>query len=90
MSSKNLRAPGVSKVKALPRHRLIGLAVALLGLFPLPVIALNLTPLATFDPSNFELLDVEISGDFAYIPGGLQGLNILNISDPAAPQPLQQ
>ncbi len=73
-------------VTALPRHRLIGLAVALLGLFPWPASALNLTRLATFNPPNFELLDVEIAGDFAYIPAGLGGLNIIDISDPAAPQ----
>ena len=83
---QNISSSRGSVVTALPRHRLIGLAVALLGLIPLPATALNLTRLATFKPLNFELLDVEIAGDFAYIPAGLGGLNIIDISDPAAPQ----
>ncbi len=34
---------------------------------------------------NFELLDVYMSGDLAFIPGGLGGLNIVDVSDPIHP-----
>ncbi len=67
-------------------RRLLGLAVGLLGLVPFPATAWNLTRLATYRPLNFELMDVEIAGDFAYLPAGLGGLNIIDISDPSAPR----
>ncbi len=41
----------------------------------------NLTILERIDPSNHELLDVEISGDLMMIPGGLGGVSIFDISD---------
>ncbi|MCH8836377.1 MAG: hypothetical protein IIA60_01090 [Candidatus Marinimicrobia bacterium] len=52
--------------------------------------AKNLTQLANFRPQNYELLDVELVGNLAYIPGGLLGLDIIDISDPAAPRSISQ
>lgn len=52
--------------------------------------AKNLEIITTYDPPNHELLDVEISGDYAYVPGGLGGLNIIDISVPAAPVAVSQ
>ncbi|NOZ07892.1 MAG: hypothetical protein GXO91_03310 [FCB group bacterium] len=48
----------------------------------------NLTILERIDPSNHELLDVEISGDLMMIPGGLGGVSIFDISDPYQPDQL--
>ncbi len=42
----------------------------------------NLSILKKVDMLNSELLDIYIHGDHAYIPGGLGGLNILDISNP--------
>lgn len=42
----------------------------------------NLTKLSRTVLLTTELLDVYIHNDFAFIPGGLGGLNIVNISDP--------
>ncbi|MFQ6676614.1 MAG: hypothetical protein ACE5LH_09795 [Fidelibacterota bacterium] len=47
--------------------------------------AWNLTLLSRYDSPNFELLDIEISGDYAFVPAGLGGLNVIDISDPTAP-----
>ncbi|MCH8010638.1 MAG: hypothetical protein IIA61_01615 [Candidatus Marinimicrobia bacterium] len=47
--------------------------------------AKNLTKIGVYNPPNFELLDIEIYGNFAYVPAGLGGLSIINISDPANP-----
>lgn len=43
----------------------------------------NLTKVSRTVLLNTELLDVYIHNDLAFIPGGLGGLNIVNISDPA-------
>ena len=43
----------------------------------------NLTKISQSVLLNEELLDVYINDDLAFIPGGLFGLNIVNISDPA-------
>ncbi len=48
----------------------------------------NLTILQRIDPSNHELLDVEISGDLMMIPGGLGGVSIFDVNDPYHPQQL--
>ena len=45
----------------------------------------NLTILETIDPSNHELLDVEISGNYMIIPGGLGGASVFDVSDPVNP-----
>ena len=42
----------------------------------------NLKIISSNALSNFELLDVHISGNHAFIPGGLGGLNIVDISQP--------
>lgn len=42
----------------------------------------NLEIVSSTSLSNFELLDVHIAGSHAFIPGGLGGLNIVNISQP--------
>ncbi|MFQ6616415.1 MAG: hypothetical protein ACE5HZ_06560 [Fidelibacterota bacterium] len=47
--------------------------------------AWNLTHLSRYNPPNYELFDVEIVGDYAFVPAGLGGLNILDISDPSDP-----
>ncbi|MEE9167082.1 MAG: hypothetical protein V3U24_06450 [Candidatus Neomarinimicrobiota bacterium] len=57
-----------------------------MAIIPFRVLGWNLTYLNSFSPLNYELLDVEISGNYAYIPGGLDGLGILDISDPSSPQ----
>ena len=63
----------------------MGLSLLLVAIIPFRISAWNLTYLSSFNPINFELLDVEISGNYAYIPGGLEGLNIIDISDPSSP-----
>ncbi|MFQ6609001.1 MAG: hypothetical protein ACE5EE_10800 [Fidelibacterota bacterium] len=45
----------------------------------------NLSLLSRYNSPNHELLDVEIDGNYAYVPAGLGGLNIINISDPENP-----
>jgi len=50
--------------------------------------AKNLTIKSSDRLDNFELLDVYISNDLAFIPAGLGGLNIVDISDPSNPQVL--
>lgn len=45
----------------------------------------NLSILSRSALTNFELLDVYINENLAYIPAGLGGLNIVDISDPADP-----
>ena len=52
--------------------------------------AKNLTQLANFKTQNIELLDVELVGNLAYVPGGLAGLDIIDISNPAAPRSISQ
>lgn len=47
--------------------------------------AKNIALLGAYNPPNHELLDIEIVGDYAYVPGGLGGLNILDVSNPAMP-----
>ncbi|MEE9166205.1 MAG: hypothetical protein V3U24_01875 [Candidatus Neomarinimicrobiota bacterium] len=49
------------------------------------VLGWNLERLASYDSPNHELLDVEIKGHYAYVPAGLGGLNIIDISDPSSP-----
>ncbi|NOZ74957.1 MAG: DUF1573 domain-containing protein [FCB group bacterium] len=57
--------------------------IMLTGSVMLP--AKNLTLLSKSNLSNFELLDIALFGTRAYIPGGLGGLNIVDLSDPAHP-----
>jgi len=45
----------------------------------------NLSLLNRYDSPNHELLDVEIDGNYAYVPAGLGGLNIIDISNPENP-----
>ncbi|MFQ6609456.1 MAG: hypothetical protein ACE5D7_01520 [Fidelibacterota bacterium] len=45
----------------------------------------NLTLVERIDPSNHELLDVEIAGNIMMIPGGLGGTAIFNVIDPLSP-----
>ncbi len=47
--------------------------------------AKDLSILSKTQLANFELLDVYIQGNLAFIPGGLGGLNIVDISDPFNP-----
>lgn len=54
-------------------------------IFPTVSSGWNLTQLAVYDSPNHELLDVEISGEYAFVPAGLGGLNIIDISDPERP-----
>lgn len=54
-----------------------------MGFVTLP--AKNLTILSRNNLDNFELLDIALYGDRAYIPGGLGGLNIVDVSDPSHP-----
>ncbi|NQU67929.1 MAG: hypothetical protein HQ510_08315 [Candidatus Marinimicrobia bacterium] len=50
-----------------------------------PMFGKNLTLANRIDPSNHELLDVEIAGNIMMIPGGLGGTAIFNVSDPLSP-----
>lgn len=34
----------------------------------------NLTHLSRYDSPNFELVDIEIDGDYAFVPGGSGGI----------------
>jgi hypothetical protein len=52
--------------------------------------AKNLSMLWRSNIENFELLDVYIRYDLAFIPAGLGGLNIVDISDPTAPEVLSE
>jgi len=47
--------------------------------------AKNLSLLSKTRLNNYELLDVFLDGNIAYIPAGLGGLNIVDIADPAHP-----
>jgi len=55
-------------------------------LIAVKALALNLSLLDTLDPSNHELLDVEIEGSLMVVPGGLGGavfFDITNLEQPA-------
>jgi len=45
----------------------------------------NLKLISAIRPSVIELLDVEIFGNHVFVPGGLGGLDIINVADPANP-----
>lgn len=62
------------------------LVFVLIASVPVPIEGWNLRYLSSFTPLNFELLDVEIAGHYAYVPGGLDGLAVIDISDPSSPQ----
>lgn len=64
--------------------RVLTVAILLISLQD-NVKAKNLTLIGAYNPPNHELLDIEIAGDYAYVPGGLGGLNILDVSNPAMP-----
>ncbi len=60
----------------------------LIGLMIIPQYHLNAKNLSILSQSrldNFELLDVYIEDELAFIPAGLGGLNIVDISDPSNP-----
>jgi hypothetical protein len=62
------------------------LTLGILIAVPSATFAWNLTHLASYrPPSAGELIDVEISGDLAFVSAGLGGLAIIDISDPSAP-----
>lgn len=48
--------------------------------------AKNLTIHSTTRLENFELLDIYLHDSLAFIPGGLGGLNIVNIANPESPR----
>ncbi len=54
-------------------------------MFPTLTMAKNLTLLHSDNLKNYELLDVYLHGNLAFIPAGLGGLNIVSISNPAKP-----
>ena len=58
------------------------LIVSVIFLFSL-IYSKNLTKVSRTALLNNELLDVYIHNDYAFIPGGLGGLNIVDISDPS-------
>ncbi len=60
--------------------------IVLLMIFPAYLFANNLTLLATFDPPNYELLDLELVGTLALVPAGIGGLSIIDVSQPDSPQ----
>jgi hypothetical protein len=64
---------------------LLVVSAGLVPLLPSSAPAWNLTHLASYNPPNHELLDIEISEDYAYVPAGLGGLSIIDISDPSSP-----
>jgi hypothetical protein len=68
----------------IPFIRNVLAGTVLLTLAPGHVSGWNLTQLTSFYPTSFELLDVEISGDHAYVPGGLGGLSIIDVSNPSS------
>jgi hypothetical protein len=58
------------------------LIIGIIFLFSL-IYSKNLTKVSRTALLNNELLDVYIHNDYAFIPGGLGGLNIVEISDPS-------
>lgn len=60
-------------------------SICFLMIFPSVHFGWDLTLLSSYYPSNHELMDVEIAGDYAYVPGGLNGLDIIDISNPHSP-----
>ena len=70
-------------------HVLMKLTLGLLfSLMSTTAQAKNLEILWRSNIQNFELLDIFIKDDLAFIPAGLGGLNILDISNPTDPQVL--
>ncbi|MBT3228113.1 MAG: hypothetical protein HOD43_10705 [Candidatus Marinimicrobia bacterium] len=59
--------------------------MGMMMLSPSEVDAKNLSILSHSRLDNYELLDVYIQGVLAFIPGGLGGLNIVDIADPLNP-----
>lgn len=48
--------------------------------------ARNLTFVRTINPINYELIDVEVDGDWMIIPAGLGGAELYDLSDPRQPK----
>ncbi|MBT3217060.1 MAG: hypothetical protein HOF55_07220 [Candidatus Marinimicrobia bacterium] len=68
------------------RKRIIPTLIIFIGIFFTAISGKNLSLLSEDGINNVELLDVYIYEDYAFIPGGLGGLNIVDISDRSNPQ----